>query len=366
MPAASPFTDRPARPASRRRQVTRLAVAAAATASVVAASASASFAGAPTPSPGRSAASYTVSNTWNEVGPTPHFTGVDYRLHRVFVSNLAAGTLTVLSTAGTPLATITLGGVLHTVEVDQTTGMVYVTDIKRGYLDVVNAATYRIVAELPVGAHLHGLAVSQRLHEAVVTDVAQSRIYLVDLTTNTVLTPAGIAVGPNPWGAAIDASHHLAYIADTGMDPFAAPGTPTTNPAGDTVTVVNLTTDQVVATIPVGAHPWNLVVTPDGTVYVGVQGTGQVAALRAGRVITDIPVGASPHGVAYDPTRHEIFVNNSNSNTVSIIDTHTNAVVQTVAVGTQPQGVAVDPTTGDVYVANQASGSVTVLSPQQK
>lgn len=363
MPATSPVAGPPAPRASRRRVATRLAVAAVATAGVVAASTAPSFAGPPAPSPGRSAASYTVSNTWNSVGPTPHFTAVDYRLHRVFVSNLAAGTLTVLSTTGAPLATITLGGVLHTVEIDQTTGMVYVTDIKRGYLDVVNAATYKIVALLPVGAHLHGLAVSQRLHEAVVTDVAQSKIYLVDLTTNRVLTPDGIAVGANPWGAAIDAPHHLAYIADTGMDPFASPAS---NPAGDSVTVVNLTTDQVVATIPVGAHPWNLVATPDGTVYVGVQGTGEVAVLRAGQVIADIPVGASPHGVAYDPTRQEVFVNNSNSDTVSIIDTHTNTVVQTVAVGSQPQGVAVDPTTGDVYVANQGSQTVTVLSPQQR
>ena len=319
----------------------------------------------------KSQSSYRVSATWSPVGTTPHFTGVDYKLGRVFVSNLVGnltGNLTVLNLQGKVLHTVKLGGQVHTVEVDQATGMVYVTDIARGILDVVNASTYA-VTPIQVASHLHGLAVSNSLHIAVVTDVANSRVYLINTTTDEVMTPkGGILVGNNPWGVAIDHAHKLAYVASTGIDPFSKSKV---NPAGDYVSVINLVTDSVSKPITVGPHPWNLAVTQSGAVYVGVQSAGEVAVIKDGRVVKDIPVRTSPHGVAYDPVRKVVLVNNSGSNNVSVISTETNSVVQTVDVGIQPQGIAIDPLTGDAYVANQGSNqgtnqgppSVSVLSP---
>ncbi len=312
---------------------------------------------------GSSPTPYQVSHTWTQVGPTPHFSGVDIRLHKVFVSNLAQGTVTVLnSRTGQRLATIQLGGVVHTVMVDQKTQRVYVTDIARGRLDVINAKTDQLLTEIPVAKHLHGLAVSQRLHEAFVTDIATSRGYVVNTRTNTVLTPQGIAVGPNPWGVAVLAKTRTLYVANTGINLFPA----AVNPAGDTVSVINLRTLTVTRTIPVGPHPWNLVANPQtGLVYVGVSAANQVAVIRGNRVIGDIPVGKSPHGMALDPKLHRLFVNDSASNAVSIIDTQTNRLAQkNLAVGRQPQGISVNPKTGRVYVVNQASQTVSVLSPR--
>lgn len=49
------------------------------------------------------------------------------------------------------------------------------------------------------------------------------------------------------------------------------------------------------------------------------------------------------------------YITNGGSNTVSVIDTATNAVVATVTVGAGPSGVAVNPAGTRVYVANQSS-----------
>lgn len=300
--------------------------------------------------------SYHVVATW-PAGSTPHFPGVDPQLHKLFVSNLAAGTLTVIDTrTGKISGTIKLGGTVHTVVVDAKTQRVYVTDIARGYLDVINARTDAVIKELPVGAHLHGLAVSNRLHEAFVTDVAQSRLYVVNTLTNKVVNPAGLAVGANPWGVAVDAGTHTAYVANTGVTL-----TGTVDPAGDSVSVVNLSTMTVTKTITVGPHPWNVATDPrTNTIYVGVAGSGQVAVIRNGAVVTDIAVGKSPHGVALDRKLGVLFVNNSLSNTVSIINVAADTVSATVKVGSQPQGVAVGPK-GTAYVVNQKSGTVSVL-----
>jgi YVTN family beta-propeller protein len=75
-----------------------------------------------------------------------------------------------------------------------------------------------------------------------------------------------------------------------------------------------------------------------------------------------IPVGTNPFGVAFDSASGEIFVTNSGSDNVSVLDGNDSAPVATVSVGASPAGIAYDPTTGDLYVANNGSDNVSVIS----
>jgi YVTN family beta-propeller protein len=88
-------------------------------------------------------------------------------------------------------------------------------------------------------------------------------------------------------------------------------------------------------------------------------------------VTATIPAGADPYGVAVSPTGPEagdLYVTNTISHgngTVSVINPATNTVTATIPVGAFPSGVAVSPTgsqAGDVYVANYDSGTVSVIS----
>ena len=54
------------------------------------------------------------------------------------------------------------------------------------------------------------------------------------------------------------------------------------------------------------------------------------------------------------------YISNQTSNSVSVINTATNAVVATVVVGTNPFGVAVTPDGTRAYVANTSSSSNSV------
>ena len=56
------------------------------------------------------------------------------------------------------------------------------------------------------------------------------------------------------------------------------------------------------------------------------------------------------------------YISNQGSNSVSVINTATNAVVATVGVGTNPSGVAVTPDGTRAYVANTGSNSVSVIN----
>jgi YVTN family beta-propeller protein len=55
------------------------------------------------------------------------------------------------------------------------------------------------------------------------------------------------------------------------------------------------------------------------------------------------------------------YIANNGSNTVSVIDTASNAVTATVAVGNEPFGVAVNPAGTRAYVTNISGNNVSVI-----
>ena len=79
-------------------------------------------------------------------------------------------------------------------------------------------------------------------------------------------------------------------------------------------------------------------------------------------VTQTITVGSGPFSIAVNPGTNTVYVTNSNSNTVSVINGATNAVTATVAVGSHPQAIAVNPATNTIYVANYSGVSVSVMN----
>jgi YVTN family beta-propeller protein len=134
--------------------------------------------------------------------------------------------------------------------------------------------------------------------------------------------------------------------------------------------------NRIVATVPVGSRPHSI----DfglGKVYVTNSGSNSVSVIdgKTDRVVATIPVGADPHGIAatYEEDGNialdsnlllkfpYTYVANTGSNTVSVIDGKTDRVVATIPVGSQPHGIIVSNTLGKVYVTNSGSNSVSVI-----
>jgi YVTN family beta-propeller protein len=74
-----------------------------------------------------------------------------------------------------------------------------------------------------------------------------------------------------------------------------------------------------------------------------------------------LQVGNQPTGIAANPKLNEVYVVNTLSGTVSIIDTTVNRVVATVPVHKQPYFIDVDAAGHRAYVANSGSNSVSVI-----
>jgi YVTN family beta-propeller protein len=117
------------------------------------------------------------------------------------------------------------------------------------------------------------------------------------------------------------------------------------NLASNSVSVIDTTTNTVVATVPVGVGPAAIDINPSGTfAYTANAGGGvSVISTAINAVVATVSVGPSPQGVAVSPNGTFAYVANSLGNTVSVIDTATNTVTGTITVGTAPIFIAFTP-----------------------
>jgi YVTN family beta-propeller protein len=116
--------------------------------------------------------------------------------------------------------------------------------------------------------------------------------------------------------------------------------------------------------MPVGVNPIYAAINPAGTrVYVTADHSNDVSVIdtTTNTVVATVGVGVAPQGVAVHPSGARVYVANHGSNDVSVIDTATNTVIATAGVGDQPAGVAINSAGTHAYVANYASNNVSVI-----
>ena len=90
------------------------------------------------------------------------------------------------------------------------------------------------------------------------------------------------------------------------------------------------------------------------------------SGLPENKVIATLPVGVFPLSLAITPKGDEVYVPNSHTYTVSVIQTSTNSVIATIRVGNTPTHIAISPDGELAYVSNTGSHSVSVISTGNK
>jgi YVTN family beta-propeller protein len=131
---------------------------------------------------------------------------------------------------------------------------------------------------------------------------------------------------------------------------------------GAGLVAIDTLSNTIVQTLsfPQGARA--VTVSHDGQrIYVG-RDPSTVSIVRATdfAIVGEIPVGITPVDVALTPDASALYVVNTGSDNVSVIDL-TTFVPTTLAVGTRPVHVAVSPDGTRAYVANLASSSLSAI-----
>ena len=181
-----------------------------------------------------------------------------------------------------------------------------------------------------------------------VVNSGSDSVSIVDVATQAVVKT--VPVGSAPSAMAVDNVANRAYVANAG---------------GNSVSVLDTLTEQVVATVAVGSRPGGVAVNPrTHRVYVANSAGNSVSVIdgAGASVLATVPVGSGPAGLSVNPATSRLFVANAAGGSVSVLDTATNALVGSVAVGLLPGSVAADPTTTEVYVTNRGSNRVSVIN----
>jgi YVTN family beta-propeller protein len=222
------------------------------------------------------------------------------------------------------------------------TGRVYVTDPVQNVVDVFDAATYALIATIPVPDG--PIEATASPDGGTVYVGASHAVSVVATATNTVV--ATIPVGELVTGITFSPNGTRAYAAGQN--------------AG-IVSVIDTATRTVIATVPSGLNPTDVAVSPDGSkAYVTNYGSNSVSVINTATntVVGTVPVGTSPYGVTFAAGGARAYVANLGANTVSVINVATNTVMSTIPVAPEPRAVVASPDGSKVYVADGFTVSV--------
>jgi YVTN family beta-propeller protein len=182
------------------------------------------------------------------------------------------------------------------------------SDSSDGWISVVNTSDYSTITTITVGAKPSFIALTPDGAKAYVTNNRDSplgSVSVIDTNSNTVVNT--IAVGIDPFGITTNPAGTLVYVANTYYDV----GGNTCTVLGS-VSVIDTSSDAVIATIPVGCVPNVPTVSPDGsTIYLpnGLGGTISAISAATNTVTNTITTGGVPYQVVFGPSQLSQSIN---------------------------------------------------------
>ena len=123
--------------------------------------------------------------------------------------------------------------------------------------------------------------------------------------------------------------------------------------------VPSLYADWVTDSVAAGDGPQAISVNPiTNKIYVANTVSGNVTVIDgATNDTTTVDVGSDPYSVVVNTNTNKIYVTNAGDNSVTVIDGATDLVDTTIDVGEAPIIACVNPTTNMIYTANGGGSS---------
>ena len=179
---------------------------------------------------------------------------------------------------------------------------------------------------------------------AYITNLESNDVSVIDIETHTVIATVGVEEGPQ--GLAVNSDASRVYVA---------------NSDSDSVTVLDGNSQMAVVTIPVGRGPLGVAVSPDDQrVFVVCREALWVIDAKSLSVEGTVPLtGTAALGVAVSRDGRNAYVTSSSEGTVHVVDVQTLKVIEVLRLG-GGVGIAVGPD-GRIWIANRTHEIVQVL-----
>ena len=177
-----------------------------------------------------------------------------------------------------------------------------------------------------------------------------------------LLSAAAPANGPVLPPSSLSAHAESVQAAEQSTTPIAGPDRSSSEPAAEGPATPGAPTSSYVTSLHVGTNPgWATYDTGNGYLYVLNSGSENVTVVDGTKVIRSIVVGTNPVSSVYDRADGDVYVVNYGSDNVTVIN-GTN-VVDSVYVGNEPMSLAYDSSNECVYVVDSGgSSSVSIIN----
>lgn len=203
----------------------------------------------------------------------------------------------------------------------------------------------------PIGTISSTLTLSGRPHGVAIASSGRYCVSQIDgasvtcgmLTATDVTLLGPILVDLQPAHVALSADGNTAYTA---------------NQFGNSLSIVNLGTSAVVATIPLPSNGFNVLADPGSSrVYVTTStGSLQVVDGSTRTIVSQVATGPASNGLALDRAAGILYVSSITAGTVAAVSTTTNSVVRVYPVSAKPQRIALSEDGKTLFVANESGG----------
>ncbi len=213
-------------------------------------------------------------------------------------------------------------------------------------LFLVHPAHGHVMLTIPVAGWTHHQAITPNGRYVISTHPTRGQVSVVDLQSNQVI--ATIATGPAPNFAAITRDGTRAFVSNSG---------------NATLSQIDLASWRVTRTLDAGPAPEHVVLSADDrTLYVLNPGAGTVSAVSvdSGKVERSFKVGAMLHGLDLGDDGRTLFVSSVGDKTVVALDPRDGSQ-RTLALASAPFHLNAIRGTGKLYVASQADPVVWVV-----
>jgi PQQ-dependent catabolism-associated beta-propeller protein len=211
----------------------------------------------------------------------------------------------------------------------------------------------RLVGEAPVRGVADvedldslGLDACEPTHRAFVSNEDDGTVTVIDVRTGEV--EATVAVGNRPRGLGFSPDRSLLYVA-LGED--------------DAIGVVDVHSLELVKKVPSGSDPEAFAVHSGGHLYLSNEDANLATVLdpASGRILAEIPVGIEPEGVGVSPDGKRVMVTSESTSMVHVIAVPEHRVVANVLVGARPREVTFTADGRWAFVTSELGGEVARL-----
>jgi len=270
--------------------------------------------------------------------------------------------------------------------------------ISGGIVTVIDMDNLTTIATIPVGSDPQRMAVSSDKKKAVVANLTDGTVTVIDL--NTFLTTT-IAVGITPFGVAITPDSSKAFVVNNGslntsvIDLTTSPPSLLTNinsgshinggfqgmalthdgsklfviagASYDFIVPIDVATLTPLTRIPLAGSIFSMAISPDGNTLLAALNNNHVVTpidVPSLTPLTDISVGSgAPVSIAIDSLNNIAYVANTNSHTITPIDLNTLTPLTDIQIpsGDEPQFIAITPDNTKLFSVNVIGNSVTPI-----